>query len=478
MADIETGRDLKRAMQGGYPRHAALSAIYDELDYQRACQVYIWATPAVGMEAVSSGLAEAGLPPDSVDTVGIFENFLDAKTVVATGNGQSIYAIGNIDLSATGPVVIEAPAGVIGFIMSGWQQPVEDVGLLGPDKGEGGAFTLLPPGFTGDAPAGPFTLRPDTMLVNWCFRGFVQDGKPDAAVQSLKGMRVYPLGQEPTPMNFVNLSGKQVAMIALNDTLDTLNYFKLVAKFIEREPTREQDKQFLGLARMLGITKGHEFAPDERMQRILARAARVGHAMVAAIAYEDRAGDRLRWPGESYWEEVVTTSGNMDYVEANFADIDGRAALYYQAAGASKSINLETIGAGSKYAALFKDASGAFLDGSRDYVLRVPAEVPAKNFWSVVAYDAVTRSMIDVDPPISGRDSYQETLTRNDDGSVDIYFGPTPPQGHEDNWVPTKPDVGFFLYFRWYGPLEHYYDKTWSLPDVEPLGTQPLRRNV
>jgi hypothetical protein len=205
------------------------------------------------------------------------------------------------------------------------------------------------------------------------------------------------------------------------------------------------------------------------MEAILAKAARTGRAMVVALAYDDRAGERLRWPGQSRWEEVVSPIGTGDYVESTFVDLDGRAALYYQAAGASKRINLTTVGAGSKYAGLFKDSSGEPLQGSKTYRLTVPADVPAKNFWSVVAYDAETRSMIDVEPPISGRDSYQQSLVRNADRSVDVFFGPTAPTGHEDNWVPTKPGVGFFLYFRWYGPLEAYFDKTWWLPDAEEV---------
>jgi hypothetical protein len=458
-------------MEGGYPRAGALSSLYEELDYQRACQVYLWGVPAVGMEAISEGLTAAGLPPSGLDTIGIFEHFLDARTVVATGNGQSIYAIGNLDLTDKGPVVIDSPAGVQGFIMSAWQQPLEDVGFLGPDKGAGGAFLVVPPGWDEPLPDGYFLVPSDTLLVNWCYRGFLQDGKPDAAVAALKGMRVYRLADrgQPPPMTFIDLSGAEVTMIPLGDNLGGLGYFKLLARFIQREPAREQDKQFLGLARSLGLARGKGFAPDERMTAILTRAAQTGQAMAAAISYDDRNGTRLRWPGQSRWEEIVPTNSPMDYVEGDYVDIDGRTALYYQAAGASKAIHLTTIGVGSKYAAVFEDRTGTSLDGSKRYRLHVPADVPAKQFWSVVAYDAESRSMIQVQPPITGRDSYQQSLARNDDGSVDLYFGPSEPDGHHDNWIPTKPGVGFFLYFRWYGPLEHYYDNTWVLPDVDEL---------
>jgi hypothetical protein len=132
------------SLTGGYPDEKSVAALYDTLDFQRAVQAYIWATPAVEMEVMTDGIErDLGL---SLTTLGIFENFLDAKTVVATGNGQSIYALGNIDMSKTGPVVIEAPPAVLGFMMSGWQQPLADIGPLGPDKGKGGSFVVLPPG--------------------------------------------------------------------------------------------------------------------------------------------------------------------------------------------------------------------------------------------------------------------------------------------------------------------------------------------
>jgi hypothetical protein len=468
---VPTDRGDRTPLSGGYPKHEDVEPLYDELAYQRACQLYIWATPAVGMEAISDGLAAVGLPPDSVGSIGIFEHFLHPHTLVATGNGQSIYALTNVDLSTTGPVIVEVPGGLIGFFMSGWQQPLEDVGLLGPDKGQGGRFLLVPPGVDVEPPDGVFVVRSDTFLVNSCMRGFLQDGKPDAAVAALRTMRIYPLADrdDPPAASSRDLSGRPATMVAVGDAVDGVRYFELIARFIAREPAREQDKQFLALARSLGIGRDIPFAPDDRMRAILTRAARTGHAMVAAIAYVDHEGTRLRWPGHSSWEEVVTTSGIGDYVEDDYVDIDGRAALYYQAAGASKSINLTTVGAGSKYAAVYKDATGAMLDGSRSYRLRVPADVPAKNFWSVVAYDAETRSMIQSDSEITGRDSYQQTLERNDDGCVDLIFGPTAPDQHADNWIPTKPGVGFFLYFRWYGPLEAYFDKTWKLPDLEPI---------
>ena len=461
----ETGGGF--ALEGGYPERGSVAALYDELDYQRAVQAYIWAVPAVEMEVLTEGLEhDLGL---SLTTVGVFENFLDANTVVATGNGETIYAFGVIDLSQTGPVVVEVPPGVLGFTMSGWQQPLEDIGPIGPDQGQGGRYLLMPPGSDQEPPPDHFVVRSDTYLVNWLVRGFVQDGKTEPAVAAIKTMRIYRLADaaSPPPTQFLNISGRKATLIPVGENLSGLAYFEKVARFVEREPVREQDKQFLGMLVGLGIEKGKPFSPEERTKQILTRAAQTGHAITAAISFDSRNPNKLRWPGTSRWEELLL-SEHPDFVTPNQVELDSRAGLYYQAAGAVKHILGKTVGVGSKYAATFKDSDGNWLDGSQNYRLRVPANPPVKDFWSVVVYDAETRSMIANDQGISSRNSYQQ-LAANDDGAIDLYFGPESPAGKEGSWVQTNPGTAFFLYFRWYGPLEPYFDKTWKLADVERL---------
>jgi hypothetical protein len=452
-------------LHGGYPDLEAIPELYDELDHQRAVQIYIWATPLVGMQVLSEGLdRDLGL---SANIGGIFENFLDAKTIVATGNGQSIYAFGPIDLSETGPVVLEVPPGVLGFLMGAWQQPLADLGPLGPDKGKGGKYLLVPPGQDAPASGDYFAVPSDSFLINWTLRGFVKDGKTEPAVQAIRQMRVYRLLDKDNPpaMKFLNVSGKKATLIPLGDTLGGLLFFEKLATAIQREPAREQDKQFLGMLASLGIEKGKPFAPDARMKKILTSAAETGRAVAAMLAYESRYPRKLRWPGTSRWEELFL-SERADFVNPNFIDLDARAALYYQAAGASKHALDDVVGAGSKYAGAFKDGEGRWLMGENSYKLRVPPNPPVKDFWSVPVYDAQTRSMIDTGQRCSGRDSYH-ALKTNADGSIDLYFGPKQPEGNETNWVQTKPGIGFFLYFRWYGPLRPYFDKSWRLPDVE-----------
>jgi len=62
--------------------------------------------------------------------------------------------------------------------------------------------------------------------------------------------------------------------------------------------------------------------------------------------------------------------------------------------------------------------------------------------------------------------SFVENLRKNADGSTDIYFGPTAPDGGEPNWIPTKAGDRYLLLFRFYKPGKEVADKTWQLPDV------------
>ena len=120
------------------------------------------------------------------------------------------------------------------------------------------------------------------------------------------------------------------------------------------------------------------------------------------------------------------------------------------------------------YLASYRDRSGAFLNGSNAYRLKVPSGVPAANFWSVTVYSNQTRSMI---RNKQGKISLGSTddLKVNDDGSIDLYFGPKRPEGSGSNWVQTNPNEGWFVLFRFFGPERQYYDKTWKLPDFEKI---------
>lgn len=124
--------------------------------------------------------------------------------------------------------------------------------------------------------------------------------------------------------------------------------------------------------------------------------------------------------------------------------------------------------AGSLYWLGLSDGAGAYLDGSRTYKLTVPLPVPARLFWSVTVYDAETRSQIQTDQAKAALRSLFELKDVSGD-SVDLYFGPQAPAGHESHWIQTIPGKGWFVYFRIYGPQGPAFDGSWKPGDFKEV---------
>jgi hypothetical protein len=188
--------------------------------------------------------------------------------------------------------------------------------------------------------------------------------------------------------------------------------------------------------------------------------------MSRAILYANRDTEIKYWPGRQ-WEKMFLYNTTFERNGVN--DIDARTLWHYQAIVVSPNLLSTTPGAGTAYLTTFRDNAGNFLDGGKHYKLRVPANPPVKRFWAISAYDPTTRSLLDVGGNVNKSVGSLDDPVANSDGSVDVYFGPKAPKGKEKNWVPTHPEKGFFLVFRFYGPTEGYMDKTWVLNDLELL---------
>ena len=175
----------------GYPTEETAQKLYDEMDFQRAVQAYLWAFPAVSFESIRVGV-KRDLGADLNDLI-IADNFADTKGVWLTANDTTIYGMVNVDLSQ-GPVVVEIPAGpAVGLIDDFWQRAITDFGLPGPDQGKGGKYLLLPPGYEGEVPAeGYYVLHGTMNNYNLLNRGLVENDNIAAAVNLIKEMKVYP----------------------------------------------------------------------------------------------------------------------------------------------------------------------------------------------------------------------------------------------------------------------------------------------
>lgn len=221
----------------------------------------------------------------------------------------------------------------------------------------------------------------------------------------------------------------------------------------------------MAMLRPLGIMPGAPFKPDARQGRILAEGARVGEAMARANSYAKRFDGAHLWP-DKHWElSLLITDTDQDL--DTHTQLDERASWFYEAIGVTDSMMGKTVGAGQVYLEAQKDADGAWLDGGKSYRLRIPPNVPMKQFWSITVYDNDNRCLIDTGE-LPDRSSRMDLAT-NRDGSVDLYFGPMPPSDTRlrGNWIKTVSGEGWFTYFRLYASTQPYFDRSWQLPDIE-----------
>ncbi len=115
------------------------------------------------------------------------------------------------------------------------------------------------------------------------------------------------------------------------------------------------------------------------------------------------------------------------------------------------------------------DVNGSALDGGRNYKLHLPAIIPVCNFWSVIVYDNETGLIIHTDQLWPSVHSQSRSLKINDDGSVDVWFGPVPPYNEGRNWVKTIPGKGWHMILRLYDPRDPEFGKRWNPDEIVPI---------
>lgn len=456
---VETSLGTLRFFDG-FPDSATVQKVYDNLDFQRGVQAFLTALPAASMYATREGYRTFG--PDN-QTILIAESFLDSRTLYLVANSETIY----LTLWANtkdGPLVINAPPDMLGFIDDFWCRYVIDIGRAGPDKGKGGKYLLLPPDYKGDLPDGYFIARSTTYGNFVWLRGFIKDGDLKATVENMKKyFRIYQLNKPANPpeMNFINMSGQYFSVIPSNDA----SFYNDVNQVVQEEPLNAVDPETRGLLAAIGIQKGKPFSPDSRMKDILADAAAVGNATARTILFDTRDKDSYYY-SDSWWKKAFWCN-DYNFSPGGVLDLDSRIWTFYGGTGVSPAMMVKTIGIGSQYVITEHDVTGQYLDGAKNYRLHLPPNIPAKDFWSVIVYDPQTRSMLQTDQQFPGSGSQRKGIVINPDSSVDIFFGPLAPSGKENNWIQTIPGKGWFIMLRLYGPLEPWFDKTWRPGEIE-----------
>jgi hypothetical protein len=447
--------------RGGYPSAEASRRLLDLRILNRAVEVFLDQMPVVSWYHVWKGVAEFG--EAKPNQLAIWQELMDSETLLLTGNSETVYSIAAIDLKRDGPVVVELPGGLLGGIADLWQNDLAAVGPTGVDRGQGGKLLLLPPHHQGEVPDGYFVVHATSYRVVLGVRGFLVEGKPDHAVGLMRSIRISPLrapAVAPSPMTYLDVSGTDIDTIFNDD----YRFYEDLAEIIFYEADHLNSAQWFNLA-AIGIERGKLFAPDAARKALLTDAAKLGAATARANTYACPDPVRLVYP-DRRWERLFV-GGSATWDERGFVNSDHRAGFAYAAIGMSPAMVKKIVGGGSQYLFSPRDAKGDYLDGGRNYHLHYPANIPVKAFWSIVVYDAVSRSMLQ-----NGRKfptvSVYTGPNFNEDGSIDFYFGPEAPKGKEKNWVRTVPGRGWFPLLRFYGPLDAWFDQDWKPGDIEP----------
>jgi hypothetical protein len=484
----------------GAPSKATLDKVYDNLDFTHAFRAFVDTLQGVSIHALRKGFVNAGVKDNEVI---VFSELMDAKSLFLTANADTIYVMAFLDL-AKGPMVLEVPPKVLGAIDDHWFRWVTDTGVPGPDRGEGGKYLVLPPGYEGPLPEGEFYVaRARTNLLWWFGRMFLEnksDPKPAAeAIRKFTKIYPYEAGGVGTPIAeflsgkaklgrvtpppatvFHEGSGKVMNTLPPNDW----SFYEMLNEVVQQEPATALDPELMGPIAAVGIVKGKPFAPDARMKKIMTEALAVANATSRSLVMNARDPSWAYYPGSSWLNPLfvsgyefetpiplITREGAKPFPATGYRQLDARTTFFYGYTAITPAMAMRVPGIGSQYLLATLDADKNYFDGAKTYKVTLPKDIPEANFWSFTLYDNMTRSMLDTPQryPRAGSQSYPSPAAEpNADGSTTVYFGPTQPSGvKRGNWIQTDPKKGWFSVLRLYSPLEPFFTKTWRLSEIE-----------
>ena len=431
---------------------------------RRGIEAVNWGMPAVNFDLMYQGLVGLG---GRVNEIVYWSKLADWKNQTLTPNCDTIYFM-PFFTTKDGPMVLEIPpaegGSITGTIMDSWQAALDDVGPAGIDKGKGGKYLILPPGYTA-AIAEDFIVLPSSTYQGYALlRSIVKSRSEEdvaAAVQYGKQIKLYPLAQldDPAETTFHDAFGTIYDSTIPYD----IRFFRSLNRMVQAEPWLERDKAMIDPLKTLGIVKGQAFHPDAAVTAVLTQATKDAHAWL---------NERFEHIFEPYYEgerwtvpamdEMRQTAGTFYEAEDTYS-VDARGLTDFWA-----FTTVKHLGAGQFYLMTLLDKDGEPLDGSKTYRLTVPADVPIKQFWSATVYDRATHTFVR-ETPAPARSSQTPGLKHQSNGAVELTFAPRVPTGKVGNWVPTNPGGRFEVLFRFYGPEQPLFDKSWVLPDIEKV---------
>ncbi|MEU8794584.1 DUF1254 domain-containing protein [Streptomyces sp. NPDC048643] len=490
----------------GVPDTGTCEKVFDHLDLTHGVDTYLAALGGVSVRALRQGFLDAGVADNDVL---IYTGLMDSESLFLTGNADTVYFLSFLDLS-DGPMVLEVPPDCLGTVDDMWFHWLTDIGTPGPDRGTGGAYVILPPGYDGPEPeGGVFLSRSATFRAIVLGRAFLENDDPAPTVARIKDkLRIYPYnpggygssigsflqGKSPLaplkpaePPTFVEGTGLAANTLPPND----FSFYTLLDTLIQEEPVDAPDPEAAGAFRAIGISKGHTFRPDQRMRTLLEEAVAVANATARTLAlrarpeegfayYEDSAWFNPLFVGGYDWSvppPEITADGVKPYPPTTGLALNSRTAFFYAYTGISPAMCMRLSGVGSQYLIISLDANGQPFDGDSTYAVTLPEGIPAARFWSLTLYDNQTRSMLKTPQryPRAGSQNYPTpAATADHDGSSTVHLAPTRPEGvSEGNWIQTTPGKGWFAILRLYSPTAAFFDRTWRPTEIAP-GTELL----
>jgi hypothetical protein len=489
--------------EDGFPSPETSERAHDHLDYLHALNVFLNGFAGPSTYALRKGFQEVGAKDNEVL---MFSELLGSESLFLTANCDTVYFIGIVDLTS-GPMVVETPPHALGIFDDMWWRWIVDFGLPGPDRGEGGRYLLVPPGYDGPLPdSGYHVGHSRTTRAFMLGRSFINENPgmdPAPTVELIKRTtKIYPYAQggfgtsiatllegqvRPDPPAeipdtvFVEGSGKAFNTIPPTDS----GFYDLLNELVQEQPAGSTEIELAGELSAIGIVKGKPFKPDKRMRRILEEAAAVGTATSRALLFDPRASEGFAYYDGSAWENqmwvggynfetpppLVTQDGIKPFPPTGVRALHSRVAWFYGYTGVTPAMCMRLTGVGSQYVFAFKDADGNRIDGAKTYRVTLPPDIPAARFWSLTAYDTETRSMLQTPQrfPRAGSQSYPTPAAIADaDGSTTVVFGPErPADTPEGNWIQTTEGKGWFPILRLYSPLQPFFDKSWRPSEIE-----------
>jgi hypothetical protein len=441
----------------------ASQRLYDELDYQRAAQCYIWSTPLVSMTTWRDRQGKS-YGSDGANDFAVLRSLREKRGIV-TANLTTPY-IFNFSNLKEGALVVEYPAGkTAGGILDFWQRPLADLGLTGPDKGNGGKYIIIGPEHDSQKyqEKDAFVFQSVTNNIGVLLR--ILDTDPAYYEKFKTSIKMGRHGKALQSCRFIE--GKDVEWSATAGR--GLEYWETLSRILNDEPVREIDKPWIAMLLPLGIEKGKRFHPNARQKSLLLKGGAMGELMARNLQVNPRFADPY-WKGTHWYKSF---DFGVEQETDTRLQLDERTTWFYEAVGSSKGMVNPTPGAGQVYMTTKRDSKGKLLRADKTYKLSVPKDVPVGQFWSLTLYSENTRRAYDnggTEVRSASLDSRLTDLKPNSDGSVDLYVGAKAPAGFEKNYMKTLGDDGWFVYFRLYAPLQPFFEKTFSLPDFEMIG--------